>query len=209
MGLPTGYETEEWPFMEVPWFRPVVNQQREVRYVVIHTMENQELGMSAENCVNHFRTVPSDKQASAHLCIDNNSIIRCVRDNDVAYAAPGANRYGIQLELAGRAAQKKDEWSDDYSKAVLENAANATAQYCLKYALPPIHLTNDELAEGKEGIIGHKQATDVYKEGTHWDPGPDFPWDYFINRVKEYIKLKTGSPSDEDESRRLFRPKAM
>lgn len=107
-----------------------------------------------------------------------------MKDNDVAFAAPGANSDGIHLELAGRAKQTSDEWADAYSTAVLENAANAAAQYCVKYEIPVKRLANAELADKKaKGIVGHVQVSEVFKLSTHTDPGKSFPWDQFLARV--------------------------
>lgn len=186
MGLPTGPDTDTWPFVKAKWFKDIVNQKREVRVIVIHTMQAPEKDKTAENVAKYFQGLPSTKKASAHLCIDNNSIVQCVSDNDVAWAAPGANHNGIQLELAGYAGQSSAEWDDVYSKALLENAANAAAQYCLKYDLPRKHLNNAELKAGNEGIIGHDQATQVFKLGNHTDPGKNFPWKDFIDIVEHY-----------------------
>ena len=69
---------------------------------------------------------------------------------------------------------------------MLENAANAAAQYCLKYNIPVQRLDNDQLKRGERGIIGHVQASKVYKKSSHTDPGTGFPWDYFIERVKKH-----------------------
>lgn len=68
-------------------------------------MEAPEKGDTAENIANYFHTTV--KQASAHICVDNNSIVQCVLDNDIAWAAPGANSDGIHIEMAGYAKQKK------------------------------------------------------------------------------------------------------
>lgn len=155
---------------------------RTIRLVVIHTMEAPEGANTAENVARYFAS--GKVVASAHICVDSNSIVRCVNDDDVAYAAPGANNDGLQIELAGTAAQSLSQWTDAYSKAVLENAAKATAQYCLRYGLPITHISNAELAAGKKGIIGHRQASDVYKKSDHRDPGTNFPWTYFLQRVR-------------------------
>jgi N-acetyl-anhydromuramyl-L-alanine amidase AmpD len=195
MGLPNGPETDNFPFIKARWFKDVVNQKREVRVIVIHTMEAREKDNTAEIIAKDFQDRPASNKGSAHLCIDNNSIVQCVLDNDVAFAAPGANHNGIQLELAGFARQTRDDWFDEYSKAVLENAANAAAQYCLKYDLPRKHLTNSELRDGSEGIIGHVQATEVFNLSDHTDPGNGFPWSHFIDRVEHYYaerKAKLG-----------------
>jgi N-acetyl-anhydromuramyl-L-alanine amidase AmpD len=198
MGFPTDLETDNFPIIKARWFKDIVNQKREVRVIVIHSMEALEKGNTAENVAKFFQTLSSNNKASAHLCIDNNSIVQCVLDNDVAFAAPGANHNGIQLELAGFARQTRAEWLDEYGKALLENAANAAAQYCLKYNIPRKHLTNDQLRNGHEGIIGHVQATEVFKKSDHTDPGKGFPWDYFIERVEHYYterKQKFAKPT--------------
>lgn len=181
------YETDSFPIVKAKWFTDITNK-RKVRLVVIHTMEAPETNKTAESVAKYFQD-PRDKKGdpiktSAHLCIDNDSIVQCVYDNDVAYAAPGVNSDGIQLELAGYAAQTKAQWADPYSILLIEKAANAAAQYCLKYDLPRVHLTDDELENGDKGIIGHSQATEVYKKSTHIDPGINFPWDFFIKRVE-------------------------
>ncbi len=198
MGFPTGSETDNFPIIKARWFKDIVNQKREVRVIVIHSMEAPEKGNTAENVAKFFQSLPPNRKASAHLCIDNNSIVQCVLDNDVAFAAPGANHNGIQLELAGFARQTRAEWLDEYGKALLENAANAVAQYCLKYKIPRKHLTNDQLRNGHEGIIGHVQATEVFKKSDHTDPGKGFPWDYFIEKVEHYYterKKKIAKPT--------------
>lgn len=176
------YETEKWPFVQARWFTPV-SGKRKVRLIVMHSMESPEKGDTAENVANYLQRV--ERPASAHICVDSNSIVQCVKDNNVAYGAPGVNKDGIHVELAGRAAQTETEWLDAYGVQVLSNAANAVAQYCLKYGIPVHHLTNRELKDGKRGIIGHLQATAVYPPNAgHTDPGRFFPWTYFLSLVE-------------------------
>jgi len=111
-----------------------------------------------------------------------------VLDNDIAFAAPGVNSDGIHLELAGKAAQTEAQWLDEFGKLLLENAANAAAQYCLKYDIPVKHLTNDELRDKKnKGIIGQLQASKVFPPNAgHTDPGVHFPWEFFLGRVAHH-----------------------
>lgn len=181
------YETDKFPVIPAKWFTDV-KEKRSVRLVVIHTMEAPEKNNTAENVATYFRNLPASKKASAHLCIDSDSIVQCVYDNDVAYTAPGTNSDGIHLELAGYSSQKKADWADAYSSLVIEKAADAAAQYCLKYDIPRLHLTNTQLRKGEKGIIGHYQASEVYKKSDHTDPGPNFPWAFFIERVDFYYR---------------------
>lgn len=184
------YETENWTFVKAKWFHTVVGK-RPVRVVVIHDMEAPETNDTAENVAKYFATTTT--QASAHICVDNNSIVQCVRDNDVAWAAPGANSDGIQIEMAGYGKQTRAEWLDFYGIGLLALASDAAAQYCLKYDLPVRHLTNAELQSGLKGVVGHYQVSQVYKKSDHTDPGAGFPWDYFMNSVQNFYNARRKS----------------
>lgn len=190
-----GFETEKWPYVPARWQTPVQGR-REVRVVVVHAMEAQEKPNTAENVAEYFRTHPGyvivgnrkiTSKPSAHLCVDSDSIIQCVLDNNVAHAAPGVNRDGIHIEHAGYAKQSRLDWLDPYGVLMLNLSANAAAQYCLKYGIPIVHLTDEQLRAGQKGLIGHVQATHVYKPNAgHQDPGPDFPWDFYLERVTSF-----------------------
>lgn len=180
------HETDKWPFVKSPHYTKLANR-RGVRVVVIHSMEAPEKGDTAEKVAQYFKNTV--KQVSAHICVDNNSIVQCVLDNNVAWAAPGANHDGIHIEMAGYASQSHGEWMDNYSLLVIENAANAAAQYCAKYDIPVKHLSDEELGDKvSKGIVSHAQVTSVFKKGSHTDPGANFPWDFFMSRVKHHFE---------------------
>ena len=180
------YETDIWPMIKASHFTPVTAGRRRVRVIVIHDMEYPEKGTSAEEIARYF-AAPST-QVSAHICVDNDSIVQCVKDNDVAWAAPGCNNDGIQVELAGYANQKRGQWLDQYGIELMRQAGDAVAQYCLKYNIPPVQLTNAQLHDGQKGIVGHRQVSQVYKRSDHMDPGVNFPWDIFLAQVRAQIE---------------------
>lgn len=183
-----GYETEVWPFIQAKTFRHHDPGTRLVRGVCIHDMEFPEKLTAAEDVARYFQK--PDYPSSAHICVDNDSIVQCVKDSDEAAGCPGINHDFIHIELAGFGKQKKMEWWDRYSLAMLAIGADATAQYCLKFELPPVHLTNAQLAAGGKGIIGHYQASQVYKKSDHTDPGPEFPWIQFMAMVQNSISIR-------------------
>jgi N-acetyl-anhydromuramyl-L-alanine amidase AmpD len=181
-------ETDLWPFVPAKYFQSwPTGPKRPVRVIVIHDMEAAERPDTAEAIARYFQEMPDARKASAHVCVDADSVIQCVKDNDVAYAAPGCNRDGIQIELAGYGSQSRGQWLDAYSDSLLALGANVAAQYCLKYGVPAIHLTDAELLEGARGIVGHYQVSRVFKQSDHTDPGPFFPWEVFMNRVVRYL----------------------
>jgi N-acetylmuramoyl-L-alanine amidase CwlA len=55
------------------FFRDVV-ERRTVRLIVIHTTESPETPNAAESVARFFQN--PGRQVSAHLCIDNDSIVR-------------------------------------------------------------------------------------------------------------------------------------
>jgi N-acetyl-anhydromuramyl-L-alanine amidase AmpD len=157
--------------------------------IVIHTMESPEKPDTAESVAAWFAgsTAP---QASAHYCIDADSIVECVRDTDVAWHAPGANHNGLGLEHAGRAAQSAADWSDDYSLRLLDLSAELVAQKCDKYDIPAVWLSSAQLRAGKRGITGHVQVSQAFKRTDHTDPGKFFPVEAYIARVREHLGEK-------------------
>jgi N-acetyl-anhydromuramyl-L-alanine amidase AmpD len=181
------FETDSWPIIKARDFKHVP-AGRTVRVIVIHDMEAPETPHTAEDVAKYFQH--PDYPSSAHVCVDSDSVVQCVMDSDVAYAAPGANADGIQIELAGYGNQTSDQWMDDYSKMLLRNGANVVAQYCLKYDIPVVHLTNTQLQGGAKGIVGHVQVSQVYKQSNHTDPGPNFPWLYFMKLVQQFYDEK-------------------
>jgi hypothetical protein len=173
----------------------------DVHWLVIHTMEAAEKPTTAE-AVAHWFGGASAPKASAHYCIDNDSVVRCVRLEDVAWAAPGANRYGIQYELAGYAKQAPTDWDDPFSVSMLALAAVQLAMDSVRFDVPIRRITVDELKQARAlysvgkpvprelwGICGHHDTSQAWKLSSHYDPGPNFPWVTFIEQVNE-IKRK-------------------
>ncbi|MFD9368542.1 N-acetylmuramoyl-L-alanine amidase [Streptomyces sp. NPDC060020] len=184
-------------FVQAKWYGP--GRTVPIRVIVIHDMEAPEGPKTAENVAHWFATMSASSKASAHVCVDNDSAVRCVADGDRAWHAPGTNSDGLGIELAGYARQSRAEWLDQYSKGVLENAARVVAGWCQKHKIPAVKLTAAELKAGKRGIVGHRDVSAAYGQTNHSDPGPNFPWDYFLARVNALLagdpKPDTPAPS--------------
>lgn len=169
--------------------RTKVPGKRKIRLLVIHDMEAPELDGTAEAVAAYFQK-PSTK-ASSHECIDNNSVVVCVDDQDVAWAAPGANSDGIQFELAGYARQTKKQWGDPYSDAMLHIAARRMAKKAIKHKIKVRHVSAAELKAGgaaRNGITRHVDVTNAFHQSSHTDPGPNFPLTQFIGMVRDATK---------------------
>lgn len=160
--------------------------------IVIHDMEAAETSQTAENCARYFASI--DRSASAHYCVDNDSVVCCVRPNRMAAQAPGANHNGIGLEHAGYAHQTREDWLDPYSLAMLDISADLTAALCQRYDIPPVFLDRNALRSTPRprGITSHVEVTFAYRQSDHTDPGPNFPWDIYIPAVAAKLGVDPG-----------------
>lgn len=184
------YDTDPWPVIQARDYRHYTKGKRQVIWCCIHDAEYPEVEGGARGVARYFQQ--PDKPSSAHICVDDKEIIQSVMDNDVAYAAgPKGNTYGVHIEVIGYAKQSKEDWLDWYSVAALAFASDATAQYCLKYSLPPVRLTPAQIQAGNKGVCGHVDITNAFGESDHQDPGPNFPWDYFMQSVNNFYKARS------------------
>lgn len=170
---------------------------------VVHDMEAPEGPLTAENVARYFQTDAA--RGSVHLCADENSRVRCVYDTRVAAGARGypyrgraVNEWSLHVEHAGYARQSRAEWLDASSMATMEQGSVCFAEWCDRFWLPPYHLTDDQIRAGMHGIVGHgdiSRALGVY--GGHWDPGPGFPWDVYLDMVRSHMTTEPWTPAEK------------
>ena len=168
-------------FVQARNYTPADRGREDIDVVVVHTMESPEIPEAAERVAAWFAG-PSAPQASAHYCIDSDSVVQCVREQDVAWAAPGNNSDGVQLEHSGYARQTTRDWHDAYSTALLKLSAKLAAGICARYRIPAVWLSPEDLRAGLRGITSHRNVSRAWGRSTHTDPGLDFP-------VAEYLAL--------------------
>jgi len=189
------HSNEPFPFVQAKNYTKASRGLLDLHWVVLHTIEAAEKGTTAEACAEYFRT--TTRQASAHYCIDVDSVVQCVRLADVAWAAPGANRHGVHLEHAGFAKQSPAEWLDDYSASMLRRSAKLTAKLMSDSKMQVAFIDRDKLRAARKlldagkpcplelrGITTHNEVSQAFKQSTHYDPGPNFPMPVYLDLVK-------------------------
>jgi N-acetyl-anhydromuramyl-L-alanine amidase AmpD len=159
----------------------------EVRWIVLHTMEAAEASTTAVRTAQWFASA-SAPQASCHYCVDDVTVVQCVETSDVAWHAPGANRFGIGIEHAGYARQTPAEWADSFSQRMLDLSANLSAGLAAKWSIPIRFVKAAELVAGEPGFTTHYEVSKAFKKSDHWDPGPNFPMDAYLERVRNYTE---------------------
>ena len=170
------------PFVAARNFTPANRQTVDV--VVIHTMEAAEASTTADR-VAAWAAGPAAPRASWHYAIDDDSIVQCVKEEDVAWAAPSRNRTGMQLEHAGFARQTAEQWNDPFSTRMLRLSAQLTASICKRWDIPIRFVDAAGLLRDERGITTHWEVTKGPGKGqtSHTDPGPHFPMARYLELV--------------------------
>jgi len=182
-------------------------RNRAIQYVVIHSTEGSEGPTSAEDGAAYDKRRTDG--TSTHLFVDSNSAVREVPDADRAHHARfHGNEIGVGIELCGRAGQTPIQWHDASSLPMLKLAAKEVAAICQAHALPVRRLSVAQVraayyapaSERPKGICGHVDVTAAYPEddGSHWDPGPNFPWVEFLAMVRAELNGDDMPLSDDD-----------
>jgi hypothetical protein len=142
-----------------------------VIWVVVHTAEGAR---TVDSLAAWFNREGSN--ASAHALADDNEINDAfVPYSLAAWTLRGGNTRSDNLELCGFADWTRDEWLQHMG--MLRLAAGWIRTRCLERGIPIVKIGPADVAAGRPGVIGHVDYTEGTGDGTHWDPGPNFPWD--------------------------------
>lgn len=161
-----------------------VDRSADLKHIVIHTAEIAEKPTSAEALAS-WVSGPHAPAASWHYGIDCDSIVQSVHDEYIAWHAPGANRTGIGIELAGYARQTEADWSDEFSRDVLERAARLVSHLANKWGIPLRFVDREGLKAGQRGVTTHNEVTHAFRKSDHTDPGAAFPMGSLLARALE------------------------
>lgn len=159
---------------------------KKILWIVVHDMEAGEYSGRAESTANYFATLPDDRVVSSHYTVDDDSVVQCVLLKDTAYTVgntPG-NQQGINWELSGFARQTREEWLDPFGLAMFNQMAPIVRADAAKEGIPLEHRTVAELQALVPGLTSHNDLREAFGGTTHTDPGPNFPWDVFLEIVR-------------------------
>lgn len=177
-----------------------------LKWVVLHTTENAA-GTPAMNIIQYQNNTRS---GSYNIITDTHG--NSVRHNDDNYspwsvAGTRGDYEGLHVSMAFRAGSTRAQWLAQ--DALLEETARIVAGWCKSYGIPVKRLTQAELRANQKGIIDHNDCSKVFGRTDHWDVGPNFPWDIFLQKVNRHItppaapptapKPDTPKPPKEDE----------
>lgn len=175
-----------------------------VLWIAVHTMEGIT---DADDAAAFFHR---STNSSAHAVADDQKLIEGVVPYDrAAWTLRGGNPISDNLELCAFADMSRTQWLSRenvtfYAPSLkrmvtarrpyyqLVHAANWIRSRCQVRGIAMTKIGPAEVAVGNSGVIGHVDYTKGKLDGTHWDPGPGFPWDVVM-------QLVGGALPEEDE----------
>jgi hypothetical protein len=196
-----------------------------VKWLILHTSEQSgaEDPDDAEGLA-AFMTQPGDRPSSSggfygasyHAVTDTDRIIPCTPDYLVAYAAGGANQYGLHLCLPVRirarstsdpdANVSRAEWLDVGSRPYIRQAAEWIVDKARLYRIPLRRITDAEMAAGSWGFCDHWTASRAFRKSDHTDVGPDFPWDVLAADIASIVNPP---PPIQEDDMKLMTPRRV
>lgn len=170
-------------------------------WIVWHTMEVDELPDRAEWTARYFANPGDGRDVSSNWCIDNNSAVQTVDEDDSAWTVgnrPG-NYRGVNLELAGRANQIRGQWLDAYGVGLFAQAAKVAANAMHRWGIPNRWCSLDDLRARRRGHTTHRDLGAVFGGSDHTDPGPNFPRDYVLHVVQAELQPTPPPPPPTEQ----------
>src|SRR5690606_16686439 len=149
------------------------------KQVIIHATRSgvqPRWPLELEATLNHFANPYPDSpnsRASSHWVIGPaGEKVRVVSDNLQAWHA-GEDNLAFGIEVC------QSRVDDPFSEAQIEALIEVCAGYCTDFGVPAVHAAGS----GQDGFLGHEESSHGKRVGKT-DPGPQFPWVTFIDRLR-------------------------
>lgn len=176
-------------------------------WIIVHTDESaydyaakriRDLGWSAKRLA-EYQQSPSAGGSYTGAGDRDGLTCRIAEDGSVTWSTGNlGNSLGINFCFAGSTAHyTRAQWLERMTQ--LRAGARVVAYWAAKYGIPVRKLQPGDMKARRKGIGGHDDARELGST-THWDPGPGFPWDVFLDLVK-----KAGKTMDDAKLREVIR----
>lgn len=135
---------------------------------------------------------------SSHAASDETgALLSGAKDGFVDYGSAAwtlrsGNAISDNIEQCGWARWTRAEWLS--RPKLLDATARWLAERSRARGIPLVKLSGLDVKAGKSGVIGHVDWTVGMKDGSHTDPGPNYPWDVVLSRANALASNSPGSP---------------
>lgn len=148
--------------------------------IVIHaTCSGTHSGGAMENA-HYFQSATAG--GLAHYVVDPQNIVQCCKEDTACWHAP-PNHGSIGIELCDPQTGAAARWRNPEDEAMLTLAAHLVVEIASRTGVPLVRIGVADLKAGRHGICGHVDVSQAFGQSSHSDPGPDFPWQHFLELI--------------------------
>lgn len=162
------------------WGGHIGGANGQITRVVIHATVSPDIPGDARGVAAYFQSPGSG--GLAHYVVGVDATIQCCPESMWRWHAP-PNPGSIGIEVTDPQSGPGSRWGDADHVATLERAALLAADVCRRHRLPTSHIDAGALLRGEHGLPGHADVSQAWHQSDHVDPGPDFPWQRFLQLV--------------------------
>lgn len=123
---------------------------------------------------------------SAHFYVDDVEVIQSIdTKHRTGHAGSTAgNEHAVSVEITGTNARSRQWWLDNVAWNQL---ARVLAQVCHRYGIEPRRASVAEMKANPQvrAFYSHDDMRRAWGGTTHTDPGPNFPWDHLLAKVRQ------------------------
>lgn len=167
-------------------------------WFVVHCTDTEYADNYPANLGRYWKNNPV--QVSVHFGVSDTLTYQYVDMFDTAFQARNpTNLRGVGVEICGKAGWSRNQWMAH--KKMIRRAAVLCAEVTLAcgFKTEPGLLSVAALKARNSGLTCHRDVTNAF-QGTHTDPGGNFPWDLFV------VELRNALGPVKDEQKRLAVP---
>lgn len=172
-----------------------------VIWICAHTAEGAR---TAKSLAAYFNQ--SGVNASSHVAIDAYNTLPLVPRERASWTLRSGNPRSMNAEICFFAKATRAQWLStgtvfgcENPRAMVRRFALWAKAECEYWGIPKVHIGPLEVRVDKAGVIAHIDYTEGKRDGTHWDCGPNFPWDVVMQDMGATGGGGGAAPGREDD----------
>ena len=173
------------PYLQAASYGPTFSLPAHIR--VIHSTEGPMSRGNARSLAGPNWFGGPQAGTSAHDIFDPGEGVKMVPDNHIAWhVGPGGNGFTRGSEHCAYTRYTTEQWLSPDGQEMLDRSARYNAAAAHRDGVLPRWLSLTQLQNREPGFCTHNDIRLAFGGTTHSDPGPNFPYAWYMQRVQMY-----------------------
>jgi N-acetyl-anhydromuramyl-L-alanine amidase AmpD len=175
--------------------------QSAVTRIVMHCTVSPTVSGGARGNASYFQNPAAG--GLAHYVVDPGEVVQCAPEGTVCWHAP-PNGGSIGVELCDPQPRNPDgsdadpaRWNDANHQSMLALAVKLVRDLATRWQVPLVFVDAAGLVAGRQGITGHAEVAQAWRQSDHTDPG-EFPWTAFMAALNNTTPAAPAHQEDDE-----------